>query len=163
MTLYHKSFDGIAFMRIDPRLAQGDGQLVINGVHSLQIRQQQPASSAGSHDHTVSLNIQFRPIPYRLRFLQHIHAIREFVELIFANGRKSRIFSGGFDRVLDDLLGQRRFCRPDCPDAATQVSVNMESDERARPAGDGTVGAPATGRAAVPAPREPETVEISAG
>ena len=58
MTHHLKTLHPAAFALGYARLALGDLDLLLGGIHAIQIRQQQSFSIAGDYDHTVAFCVE---------------------------------------------------------------------------------------------------------
>ena len=117
--------------QVDAGLSLRDVHLLLRRVHAVEVRQQQPPLPAFRHDHTVAGRVQLVDRLDGHGREQHIHRIRQRVQLVGAHGREARILRSRRHAVAHDLGGRAARHRRDGADTAAQLAVFVQRHEHA--------------------------------
>lgn len=117
--------------RVDAGLALRDVHLLLRRVHALEVRQQQAALPPLRHDHAVARGVELVDRVDGHGGEQHVHRVRQRVQLVGAHGREPRVLGGRRHAVAHDLGCHAAGDRCDGADAAAQVAVLVQRHEHA--------------------------------
>ena len=107
-----------------------DGNLLLYGVYSVQIRKKETAPLAVPDDNPITLHIKILLGLNVLRLAEDIYVNLQKWQLFFADRTKSRITGGSADCVKDDLFREIASSGRNRADTASQLTVFMNGYKR---------------------------------
>ena len=104
MPYYFKTLQRDGFIFPDAALPAGDIHLLVHGVHTVQVRQQEAAPGTAADDDAVTADIQLFLAADSFRSGKNVHVDLQPFQFLRPDGIKPGIPGGSADGVADDLL-----------------------------------------------------------